>query len=117
LRRLVELQYEAGRIGDAIAFLEGLKPVRGESLHEALFRAESLAGNYADAAILEPDAGPWLALIDELVGRGLPAAGPLAEQALTRFGSSLPPARREELDRIDRRFRPDDPAEAIAPRS
>jgi hypothetical protein len=115
LRRLVEVQLDAGRIGDAIAFLEGLKPVRGEPLHAALFRAEALAGNYADAAILEPDSAPWLALVDELADRGLPAAGPLAEQAATRFGSSLPAAVREGLERIRRRFLGDGAARGTQP--
>lgn len=115
LRRLVEVQLAAGRIGDAIAFLEGLKPVRGEPLHAALFRAEAIAGNYADAAILEPESGPWLALIDELADRGLPAAGPLAEQAVTRFGSSLPAAVREGLERTRRRFLGDGAASGTQP--
>jgi hypothetical protein len=116
LRRLVEVQLAAGRIGDAIAFLEGLKAVRGEPLHEALFRAEALAGNYADAAILEPDAGPWIALAEDLAARGLAVAGPLAEQALARFGSTLPAARREELERIRGRFLTDGTAGTATPR-
>jgi len=106
LRRYVELQQANGRSGDAIAFLESLKPLPGGPLFEAAFRAELLAGAYADAADRIGDPEAWIRIASELAARNLPAAGPLAEEILARFGAGLPSERRAAVEEIRRRFAP-----------
>ncbi len=96
---LAEALLEAGRPSEAAAEVRvaGL-PGADADLLTRLFEQLLLAEDWEEAARLEPDAEAWIAVLDRRIASGENSAGPLLEEIERRFGTTLDPADREELD-------------------
>jgi hypothetical protein len=112
LRSFVDLAVQEGRAGDATESLVALAPVRGEPLHDALFRLKVLSGSFAEAARLREDSTAWVQLLESVADRPAVAA-PIVDEIARRFDGSLVASEQETFDAIRRRLPPPQPAAAV----
>lgn len=96
---LAEILIEAGRPTEAAAELRtaGVEMV-DPALQSRLFEMLLLAEEWDEAALLQPTADAWMAVLDRRIASGDDAAGPLLAEIERRFGPDLDPAVRDELD-------------------
>lgn len=103
-RHLAETLIEAGRPGEAASELraagadEADSPLRGE-----LFDLLLLAAEWAEAAAVEPEVGPWLAALDRRLAAGDPSAEAILAEIERRFGERLEVDDRDRLDGVRNR--------------
>ena len=96
-RRLAGVLIEAGRPAEAVGELRAAGAAGADSLlRDELFAALLHASEWADAAEMEPEPGPWLEVLER---RRTPGAAGILAEIERRFGDALD---EQELVRLER---------------